>query len=218
MELMEDHIRNHFGGTCFSLTFFLQTILTLKGFQCYPVMAYMRWGKNVHCALIVILNGQKFLVDPGYLLTRPMKIQSRSSILYHHKASGVELDFDFSKETYHVFTFSQTEKKWRYRFRDQPVSAQDFLRFWLSSFHWNSMHGLCLTKIEKDRMIYIHKTFMRETTFQGKRNFNIKKTVHETIEKIFHIDSVVVEEALSALEANMVRERELGLWVPKEVK
>jgi hypothetical protein len=95
------------------------------------------------------------------------------------------------------------------------VSADTFLDHWLSSFHWNSMHGLCLTKLEKDRMVYIHKTFMRETTFERKVNTNIKNRVHESIHGIFGIDPDLVEQALEALKINMEREREMGLWVPK---
>ena len=63
-------------------------------------------------------------------------------------------------------------------------------------------------------MIYIHKTFMRETTFEGKRNFNLKKNYHTSIHRIFGIDPLFVEEALAAVKSNMTRERELGLWIP----
>ena len=130
--------------------------------------------------------------------------------------SGVDLDFQKESETYELYTFNQTERKWRYRFQDQPVSDEDFLKHWLKSFAWNSMHGLCLTKVEKDRMIYIHKTFMRETAFEEKKNMNIKNNYHATISQIFGIDSQLVEEALSAIKYNMEREREMGIWIPKK--
>jgi hypothetical protein len=78
------------------------------------------------------------------------------------------------------------------------------------------MHGLCLTRAERGKLIYIHKHFMRESTYDGKKNFNIKKDYHESIRRAFGIESALVEQALSALEFNMARERELGLWRPKE--
>ncbi len=43
-EVIEDHISSQLGGTCFSLTFFLQSILAQNGFTCYPVMADMNAG------------------------------------------------------------------------------------------------------------------------------------------------------------------------------
>ncbi len=215
-EVMDDHAERHLGGTCFSLTFFLQMILIKFGFTCYPVMADMRWGKHVHCALLVVMNRKRYLVDPGYLLNQPLEMSKDQNRLYKTPFSGVELDFRKESETYELFTFNQTEKKWRYRFRDKAVSSEDFLKYWLDSFSWNSMHGLCLTKVEKNRMIYIHKTFMRETDFKKKRNVNIKNHYHATISQIFGIDSQFVEEALAAIETNMSREREMGIWVPKK--
>lgn len=215
-EVMEDHAKYHLGGTCFSLTYFLKTILTRQGFVCYPVMADMRWGKNVHCALIVVLSTKKYLIDPGYLLNQPMEVNAEKPRLYKTEFSGVELIFRQEIQEYELYTFDKTQMKWRYRFRDEPVTSDKFLKHWLSSFEWNSMHGLCLTKVEKGRMIYIHKTFMRETTFGKKTNFNIKINYHETIHKVFGIDPQLVEEALTALNANMIKEKDLGLWIPKK--
>jgi arylamine N-acetyltransferase len=214
-EVMEDHAAHRLGGTCFSLTYFLQTILSQQGFDCYPVMADMRWGENVHCALVVTVDGVKYLVDPGYLLSEPMALDSQKPRMYATPFSGVEMVFDAEGGKYDLYTFDGTEKKWRYRFWDRPVSAEEFYGHWLSSFGWNSMHGLCLTRIEKGRMVYVHKHFMRETSMGMKRNCNIKKDYHETIHAVFGIDPLLVEEALAAVEDNMAKERELGLWVPK---
>ena len=70
-EVIEDHLTAGLGGTCFSMTFTLQTILVQNGFDCYPVMADMRAGRNIHCALVASVEGRKYLLDPGYLLGRP---------------------------------------------------------------------------------------------------------------------------------------------------
>ena len=57
-EVIDDHANFHLGGTCFSLTFFLETILLHQGFQCYPVMADMKAGRNIHCAIIVLYDNK----------------------------------------------------------------------------------------------------------------------------------------------------------------
>jgi arylamine N-acetyltransferase len=215
-EVMEDHARYRLGGTCFSLTYFLQTILHHQGFPCYPVMADMHWGENVHCAIVVPFGGSKYLVDPGYLLNQPVELTSEKPRIFHSDNTGVELAFHPEEQFYHIYTFNRQQIKWRYRFKDRPVPQDEFLHFWLDSFGWNSMHGLCLTKVEKGRMVYIHKNYMRQTTFDGKQNFNIRQNYHETIRDIFGIDPKLVEEAKSALEANLDREKELGLWIPRE--
>ena len=219
LEVMEGYIRSRLGGTCFSLTFFLETVLIHNGFSCYSVMADMKWSANSHCAVIVFLEDGKFLVDPGYLLHQPMRMTDEKPRVYDSEFTGVELVRRPESGDCEVYTFNKTEMKWRYRFRAEGSCPPDeFLRHWISSFSWNSMHGLCLTRTESGKLIYIHKHFMRESTVDGKKNFNIRKDYHERIQTAFGIEPVMVEQALSALEFNMARERELGLWKPKGKK
>jgi arylamine N-acetyltransferase len=206
-EVIDDHLQWRLGGTCFSLTFFLQTLLVHHGFACYPVMGDMRAGKNIHCALIVWLDGIKYLVDPGYLLRQPMAIDPTKPRLYHTEFTGVELRFDLMNEAYEVFTFNRQEMKWRYRFVDRPTPSDEFLRHWQASFYRNSMHGLCLTRATEQELIFIHKDFMRVTSLEGKRNVPIKRNYHETIRQLFGIAPEYVEQAMAALQENMARER-----------
>lgn len=215
-EVIEQHIGKKLGGTCFSLTFYLQSILTQNGFHCYPVMADMRAGENIHCCLIVLFGGVKYLVDPGYLLTQPMEIHPDKPKLYRTEFSGVELRYEPQAQKYNLFTFDKNERKWRYCFRDRPTPPDEFLQHWLASFGWNSMHGICLTRVLKGGLLYVHKTFMRETTFSEKQNYNIKHNYHAAIREHFGIDKEIIEQAQVALDENMKRERESGLWVPKQ--
>jgi len=95
---------------------------------------------------------------------------------------------------------------------DRPCPPEEFLEHWQSSFIKPSMHGICLTKIQNDGYIFIHKNFMRETTFTSKKNFNIRQNYHQTIHDIFGIDQQLIEQAQAALEMNMAKERELGIF------
>ncbi len=206
-EVIEDHLRWRLGGTCFSLTFFLQTILLHHGFTCYVVMGDMRAGRNIHCAMVVMLDSVKYLVDPGYLLRQPMALDPAKPRLYHTEFTGVELRFEPLNEAYDVCTFNRQEIKWRYRFADRPTPPEEFLEHWQASFHRNSMHGLCLTRATEDELIFIHKDFMRITSLEGKRNVPIKRNYHETIQQLFGIAPEYVEQAMAALQENMARER-----------
>lgn len=214
-EVMDDFAEYHFGGTCFALTFFLQSILISCGFKVYPIFADMRYGPNTHCALVVLLDGISHLVDPGYLLNEPMPLRQDKPRIFFSEVSGTELVYEPATDTYAIYTFDRTTVKWRYRFRNNPVPPEKFAAIWQSSFSWNGMHGLVLTKTEKGRMVYVHKTFMRETTFDGKKNYNIKKDYHHKIADVFGIAPQCTEEALAALSVNLQRERESGLWIPR---
>jgi len=211
-EVMDGHANFSLGGTCFSLTFFLETILLSHGFSCYPVMADMKAGPNIHCAMVVTLNHSKYLVDPGYLLNSPIEINPEKPRIYRTPHAGVELVFNEDLQKYQLFTFNKENTTWRYNFVDRPCPPDGFLQHWQASFTKSSMHGICLTKIQKDGYIFIHKNFMRETTFFSKKNFNIKNNYHYTIHHIFGIDKQLIEQAQEALDRNMAMERKLGIF------
>jgi arylamine N-acetyltransferase len=206
-DVFEDHRRWNLGGTCFSLTFFLHALLLHRGYACYPVMADMRAGCNVHCALIVRLDGAKYLTDPGYVLDRPLLVEPAHLRTYHTEFTGVELRFDAAAQRFHLNTFNQRETKWRYSFVDRPTPQAEFLAHWQASFSRNSMHALCLSRARRDGLLYIHGAFMRESSWQGKRNRNIRNTMHRAIEENFGIPAALVEQAQAALQENLRRER-----------
>jgi len=215
-EVLEQHLSSRLGGTCFSLTFFLQTILSQHGFQCYPVMADMRAGRNIHCCLMVILEDAKYLVDPGYLLTKPMALNPQKMKVYKTAFSGIDLRYDAATNWYHLYTFNNEKSTWRYRFQDRPTPPDEFLQHWQASFSWNSMHNICLTKVHKDGLLYIREAYMRETTFSGKRSYNIKENYHAVISERFGIDKQLLEQAQVALQSNLLEEKKRGLWTTRK--
>ena len=216
-EVIKDHISHGLGGTCFSLTFFLQSILTQNGFISYPVMADMRSGKNIHCFLIVVLSAVKYLADPGYLLKKTFEINPEKHQTVRHEFSDIELKFDQNNQSYNLFSSNKFETKWRYRFQDKPVPPDKFLRHWLASFGWNSMHRIYLTKMRKEGLFFVRNDFMRKATFEEKNNYNIKKNFHSVIYNMFGIDKELSEQGRSTLRMNLERERASGLWTPKYI-
>lgn len=206
-EVWQDFRRYHLGGTCFSLTFFLHTILDYCGYSCYPVMARMKAGPNHHCALVVLVAQEPFLVDPGYALDVPMRLHGAKRKVFRSAHAGVELVDGETPRSYHLYTFNRAQRQWRYEFSNQPTPPEAFLQHWLESFTWNGMHGLCLTRVQKDSLVYVHNYFMRETNLGGKKNFNLKENREATIQQLFGIPPETVEAAQAALEANLARER-----------
>jgi len=203
--VISDHIEHHLGGTCFSLTFLLQTVLTHCGFSCYPVMADMKAGKNVHCCLIVWMDSVKYLVDLGYLLTTPMALNPFKAEHFRNNFARVQIRPTDWHHSYDLLTCDKRRTRWRYRFHDRPVSSDEFPQHWLTSFGRNAMHGICLTKTLPDGLLFVNRNFMRETTFEGKRNYNIRRTYHATIFEHFGIEAEIVEQAQAALAFTLER-------------
>lgn len=216
-EVMNDHVRYHLGGTCFSLSYFLHSILTQLGYDNCIIMANMGQRTNVHCALIVDIEKKRYLVDPGYLLTQTMELDKDKTRLYRSPHAGVEVMFSQTEERFHLSTFDQQVIKLRYTFADRATPMDEFLQHWHASFYHGTMHGICLTQVRDDGMIYVHDNYVQIATISGKKKQKIKENYQQVIAEIFSIDPMLVEAAKSAIAANMEMEKIHGLFRPKQI-
>ncbi|HOT96708.1 MAG TPA: arylamine N-acetyltransferase [bacterium] len=213
-EVMDDYVRHNLGGTCFSLSFFLQCILLHLGYSAYIVMADMGSRRNVHCALIVELQGGKFLVDPGYLLTRAMAFHRDRSSIHTSPQSGVELRYDHARERYALSTFDRQVKKLRYTFEDRSAPPAEFLQHWLDSFYQGMMHGICLTQLRAEGLVYLHDDYLQIATPEGKRKRRLKQEYPRVVSQLFAIAPEWIERAQVALAENMELEKVHGIYRP----
>jgi arylamine N-acetyltransferase len=213
-EVMEDHAFFHLGGTCFALTYFLQAILCECGFLCYPFIAHIGRTPNLHCALIVLFNNRKYLVDPGYLLNLPMELHKDVSRVYRTEHTGVELAFEPQDEHFNLSTFDGTEKKRRYTFFDQPLALEEFLKFWLDSFYWPIMRGITLTRVTADGMVYINNQFVQVQNLTGKRK-GVVTDIHLLVKEAFGIAPEWVERAQEAIPEIVAWGQQFGYYRKK---
>jgi len=217
-EVMEDFSRYHLGGTCFSLSFFLHCVLYHQGYHSYIVMADMRHRANVHCALNALLHDKVYLIDPGYLLTQPMPIHPDTPRLHRAPHSGVELRFDAETGRYQLFTFDRQVIKLRYSFAAEPTPLAEFLQHWLSSFYHATMHGICLTRVQDQHLIYLHNDYLQIAGLEGKISRHLGPHYEQLVTQMFGIDSEWVERAREALVDNLQLERAYGLFSPAKAR
>ena len=196
-EVMDGFIERHTGGTCFSLTYCLGAILTGAGYECYPVMADMS-RPNIHCALVVELNGRRYLVDPGYLLGEPVEL-SGSTAAVNTSFGKVELR-PRAGERYDLFTVTGGEIKWRYRVRTVPVPRSHFLKYWQESFSLPMMNSIQLTKLTERGHLYIRNHHLRLRRGDEKLNENIRSELELRIEREFGIPGSITSEVREHLE------------------
>jgi arylamine N-acetyltransferase len=213
-EVMSDHIAHNLGGTCFSLTFLLESILKRAGFSCFPVMADMRAGPAIHCALVAEVEARPHLVDPGYLLGRPVPLDREQPQILRTDISGAELRYGRRDGRFHLFTFNKEARIWRYRFLPRPVAEAEFLRHWHRSFTRPGMHNIALSALRENRLVFIRKNYMRETSYRGKQSRNIRKDYARVIDELFGIPEDLLKRARSALEDNLEKERRAGIFRP----
>ncbi len=196
-DVLTGHIENHTGGTCFSLTYCLGAVLTGAGYRCHPVMADMK-RSNIHCALVVHLNGGRYLVDPGYLLGEPVELGD-GAVTVPTTFGTVELR-PRAGERYDLFTVSGGEVKWRYRVKTVPVPRSLFLKYWQESFSLPMMNSMQLTRLTHRGHLYIRDHHLRLRRGSEKLNENIRSELEQRIEREFGIPAGITSEVREHLE------------------
>lgn len=196
IDVVSGYVENRTGGTCFSLTFCLGSILAKAGYRCYPVMADMK-RPNVHCALVVTIQDRKYIVDPGYLLGEPVEL-SGAPVRLTTSFGNVELR-PRSATRYDLFTVTGGERKWRYRVRLNPVPQSLFIRYWQESFDLPMMNSLQLTRLTGNGHLYIRNHHLRLRRPDAKINENIRANLESRIESEFGISGAVTAEARELL-------------------
>jgi arylamine N-acetyltransferase len=211
-EVVVDHFERNFGGTCFSLTFLVERVLTALGFDCYKVMADMRSGKNVHCLVIVRDGVTKYMVDPGYALYEVIELPCGGNT---SEAGQVTIEFPHAvvevdrtgPDRYELWTADATGRKWRYAFRDAPVADDDFEKHWISSFTKPTLHNICLTMMTPRGHLYLRKDFFKFASRTTVSKSKLKGGVEAFICEHFGIDRRWTDLAQQVLE-----ERRRGGW------
>ncbi|MBD3376675.1 hypothetical protein GF406_16690 [candidate division KSB1 bacterium] len=217
-EVLHDYIDQRLGGTCWSLTFFLQTILLNLGYVVYPITAHMRNRPNWHCALILLWQKKHFLIDPGYLLNVPLQLHPDQPRVFHTEHTGVELHFDRAEETYHLYTFNRDQRKWRYAFQDLPVPSDRFLQLWLDSFYKGTMHSVLITRVKKEGMLYLHNDYLQISNRYGRKKENLENKSLHIVQELFDISPELVKEARRIIPLHLEMERQHGIYKPKGEK
>lgn len=196
-EVIEGYIRSRTGGTCFSLTFCLGSILSGAGFRCYPVMADMK-KPNIHCALTVCIGRKKYLVDPGYLLGEPVELTGETAEV-ETPFGAVEIR-PRGKMNYDLYTVAGTERKWRYRLKMTPVPKDLFMKYWERSFSMPMMNSVQLTRLSRKGHLYIRDHHLRFRTGDRKINENIRHNIERKIESEFGIPGEITGQARRYIE------------------
>lgn len=194
-----DHIDLGTGGTCFSLTYFFGQVLRSLEYDIYPVLCDRSYGPDTHSALVAKIGDEKYLVDPGYLLEKPLPILRSGEARETGLASATRLLRLGESTQLLLFSERAGRSKLRYKLKDVPVMPDVFKRRWLDSFDWAMMRHPCISKMTADGQLFMRDGVMR----RGKRDCREQETIINAfagrVSKAFGIDSKTVDHALSCI-------------------
>jgi arylamine N-acetyltransferase len=152
--VLHDHGRFGAGGTCFSLTATLLSLVRSLGLRAEPILADRPYGQRTHSALLVWIDDVPHLVDPGFLLTEPIPIGIDQPIITPTSFNSVILT-PAATDQLSLATDQQGKITHRLTFRTTPADAGEFLSAWRDSFQFDMMHYPLLTKVAGNRQLYL---------------------------------------------------------------
>jgi arylamine N-acetyltransferase len=195
-----EHISKGTGGTCFSLTETVRKILSAADLSVRPAMADMQHGPGIHCAALVELpGGCRYLIDPGYLVPEPVRLNPGSetilscgneTLVYRPAADGRSWD---------MYTRTGQDCIWRYRIRTDPITAGEFREFWVRSFDAPGMNSLHINRRMGGSRLYAHNENLRIQDPAGKRNEKLRTDYADRVEELFGISRDVAARAWEEL-------------------
>lgn len=207
--VLEEHIRFGTGGTCFSLTNLLTRLLSAMGVEANPILADRRYGPDTHCAVRVRVHGRDYLLDPGYLLTRPVPLEAIGTEPVRVETSfNDQLLVPRSDRRAELHTVRNSSRVHRLTFKLDPVDEDAFVRAWNRSFAFDMMRYPVVTRVGRDGQRYLQGTHLRvlERNRSARREID-PSLLAEHISREFGIDATIVRRALEVLSR---RERTLA--------
>lgn len=200
--VVTDHISLGLGGTCFSLTYLFQQILSSFGFRSRLALADRTYGENTHCCILCETEGRLILADPGYLIFMPVplpaagerEIFSWGPYMFSAERAGAD---------YEIWSlFPQGHRKFRYRIKAASVSEADFFDAWENSFRFDMMEHRVVNCYRGDTHIYIRDGHIHLTDKERK----IRKTSPE------EALAVIADLGISEKAARQVQSLLAGNW------
>jgi arylamine N-acetyltransferase len=200
-EVLADHKSFGTGGTCFALTSAMLYLVRALGFPAEPILADRRYGDDTHSALLVWLDGQPHLLDPGYLLVKPLPIPKEGEVRIPTPFNELILTAERGGARLMLSTLQQNQRTYRLTFKPTPVDAGEFLHAWDTSFDADMMRYPVLSRVVGDKQYYFQK---RHLLIRGREDAQrVEVPPERMIAEIagqFRIAPAVVARALKHLE------------------
>ena len=199
-DVLSGHAARGTGGTCFSLTATLLSILRALGWRCEPLLADRHYGENTHSAVLVWVDGAPHLIDPGYLITRPVPIgqEQTSRLVTSFNEVILQPDDRGRVELFTSVAGGGTTK--RLTFHREPADAGEFLRAWDASFDWDMMRYPLLTQVRDGRHLYLQGQRLQSRQHADVARAEVElDRLPECIAREFGVDVHVVRRALDIL-------------------
>ena len=194
-----------FGGTCYSINFYLNQLLSWLGYDIKLCGADMK-NPDVHIVSIVSIENREFLVDTGYAapFSEPLPLD-----LLNDYSINIGLDrYILKPQTNNSYSkielYRNGELKHGYRINPKARNIGEFRQIIEDSFKESAtfMNALLLTRFDNNHLIMIHNmTFIESYGNISKENsIDTFKQLTSIINDRFCIPKPIIIESLEGLQ------------------
>lgn len=202
-EVLSDYYRFGAGGTCFSLTWTLLHLLRALGFHAEPLLADRRYGLDTHSALVVWIDGVKHLLDPGYLLTKPVPLAEPGRIIVPTSFHELQLQPEATQQKLELHTQYQDKLTYRLTYKTEPVDTATFLKAWDASFDFDMMKYPVLSRILTDKQYYLQKNRLMIRSRDATQLVDLTaETLPAAMQQHFGLHPSLIQQALPHFESS----------------
>lgn len=199
-EVLADHWNHGAGGTCFALTSTMLHLVRGLGFEAEPILADRRYGADTHSAFLVWLDGKPHLLDPGYLLVKPLPLPTEDEVRVATPFNELILVPKNGGAKVELYTKQDKQTTYRLTFKTSPVDAGEFLRAWDVSFDADMMRYPVLSRVVGSNQLYFQKRHL--LVRGGEQSQRVEVAPDQFIAEIarqFQIAPALVAKALDVL-------------------
>lgn len=193
-EVMANHVDAGTGGTCYSLTEALGSVIAACGLSARPLTGHMKHGENIHCALLVEGKACRFILDPGYVV--PGAVRLSDSGAGEIETAGRKMFWTPVSGGWELHTVENGRKQKRYKLESRELSRSEFLQFWKNSFDSAGLNSLHLNRAGSlGGRVSAHNGNLRLVGGTGKKNFKLQDDYSQKIGEAFGIAPEIAEAA-----------------------
>jgi arylamine N-acetyltransferase len=177
-------------------------LLREVGYECAPILADRRYGTDTHCAVLLLIDREPWLLDPGYLIFNPIPVPGEGTTEHQTSHSKVLLTRVPLSERVDLATL-ETGRAPRYRltYKLDAVEEETFRSAWQRSFDWEMMTYPVISSVRGDSHLYIQKSSLTiRSQGQIKRtNLSTEDLIREVSQRL-SLAPEVVRKALQYLQ------------------
>jgi len=199
-EFWQDHLLKGGGGSCFESNYAFSSILAELGYDGYLTINNMGDSIGCHSAIIVPLQGQKWLVDVGFPIYAPLPI-SRNGVMhrptpfYHYTIRPDGAD------RYQIER--QPHPNWiAFTLIDRPVSDEEYREVTTADYapDGHFLERVIIHKILEEKAYRFtadeHPPQLTHFDYGHRRDQPIKGDIAKAVSATFGLDETIVRRAL----------------------